>query len=316
MAVLNRRAAGASGWNLRYIWFISMAAAMGGLLFGYDWVVIGGAKPFYEAFFHLRTPAAVAWAMSSALIGCLFGAVASGLLSDRFGRKRLLLFSALLFAASSLGTGMAGSFTIFLAWRISGGVAIGLASNLSPMYIAEVAPEFLRGRLVAVNQLTIVIGLLGAQTVNWLIARPVPPGATPADILAIVERPAGMALDVRRHGDSCGGVSVGHAVCAGEPALAGARTGNGTRARAVLERIGGTLLADRESWTRSRRRRPKRRPAWISANCWNRAAARPGARRLSGGVPAVVRHQRGLQLRARKCSRRPATRSRIFCSTS
>src|SRR5208283_5966784 len=94
MAVLNRRATGASGWNLRYIWFISMAAAMGGLLFGYDWVVIGGAKPFYETFFHLRTPAAVAWAMSSALIGCLFGAVASGMLSDRFGRKRLLVLAA------------------------------------------------------------------------------------------------------------------------------------------------------------------------------------------------------------------------------
>ena len=245
MAVLNRRVAGASGWNLRYIWFISMAAAMGGLLFGYDWVVIGGAKPFYETFFHLRTPAAVAWAMSSALVGCLFGAVASGLLSDRFGRKRLLLFSALLFAASSLGTGMAGSFTVFLAWRISGGVAIGLASNLSPVYIAEVAPEFLRGRLVAVNQLTIVIGLMGAQVVNWLIARPVPPGATAADILQSWNGQQGWRWMF--------GVTAAPSVMfllamlfVPESPRWLARNGQRSRALAVLERIGGTVFAGRE----------------------------------------------------------------------
>jgi len=245
MAVLNRRATGASGWNLRYIWFISISAAMGGLLFGYDWVVIGGAKPFYETFFHLRTPAAVAWAMSSALIGCLFGAVVSGLLSDRFGRKRLLLFSAVLFTASSLGTGMAGSFAAFLAWRISGGVAIGLASNLSPMYIAEVAPEFLRGRLVAVNQLTIVIGLLGAQVVNWLIARPVPAGATAADILQSWNGQQGWRW-------MFGVTSVPSVMFllailfVPESPRWLARNGQRSRARAVLERIGGALLADRE----------------------------------------------------------------------
>src|SRR5437868_11966666 len=86
-----------------YVWLISASAALGGLLFGYDWVVIGGAKPFYEAFFGLTTPAQVGWAMSSALIGCLFGALVSGVLSDRFGRKRLLLLSALLFVISSVG---------------------------------------------------------------------------------------------------------------------------------------------------------------------------------------------------------------------
>src|ERR1022692_3652276 len=168
--MMDRSSYGAT-YNFRYIWFISIAAAMGGLLFGYDWVVIGGAKPFYEAFFHLRSPSMVAWAMSSALIGCLFGAVASGMLSDRFGRKRLLVLAAFLFTVSSIGTGMAGTFAVFLAWRISGGVAIGLASNLSPMYIAEIAPEGMRGRLVSMNQLTIVIGLLAAQVVNWLIAQ-------------------------------------------------------------------------------------------------------------------------------------------------
>lgn len=169
--------------NIAYIWFISVAAALGGLLFGYDWVVIGGAKPFYEKFFHLQTPAEIGLAMSSALIGCLAGAVASGALSDKFGRKRLLILSALMFTITSIGTGMANTFALFLAWRIVGGIAIGLASNLSPMYIAEVAPRGIRGQLVSINQLTIVIGVLSAQTANWLIARPVPPGLSDAAIL-------------------------------------------------------------------------------------------------------------------------------------
>ena len=157
-------------YNLKYVWGISLVAAMGGLLFGYDWVVIGGAKPFFEKSFGLTTAAEVGWANSCALVGCLVGSLMTGALSDRFGRKKLLLAAALLFAASSVLTGWAGSFSAFVTWRIAGGVAIGMASNLSPMYIAEVAPAHLRGRLVAVNQLTIVIGILAAQIVNWIIA--------------------------------------------------------------------------------------------------------------------------------------------------
>jgi sugar porter (SP) family MFS transporter len=157
-------------YNLGYVWTISLVAAMGGLLFGYDWVVIGGAKPFFERSFGLTTAAEIGWANSCALVGCLIGSLATGVLGDRFGRKRLLVASALLFAASSILTGWAGSFGAFAAWRITGGVAIGMASSLSPMYIAEVAPPHLRGRLVAVNQLTIVIGILAAQVVNWVIA--------------------------------------------------------------------------------------------------------------------------------------------------
>jgi len=156
--------------NTRYLWTISLVAAMGGLLFGYDWVVVGGAKPFFEKHFGLTSEALSGWANSCALIGCLLGSIVTGGLSDRFGRKRLLLAAALLFAVSSVLTGWAGTFTGFVVWRILGGVAIGMASNLSPMYIAEIAPAHLRGRLVAVNQLTIVIGILGAQIVNWLIA--------------------------------------------------------------------------------------------------------------------------------------------------
>jgi SP family xylose:H+ symportor-like MFS transporter len=165
-------------YNLRYVWLISLVAAMGGLLFGYDWVVIGGAKPFFEPFFHLTRESLRGWANSCALLGCLAGAVLSGGMSDRFGRKRLLSAAAVLFAVSSVLTGWAPSFDWFVAFRILGGVAIGMASNLSPMYIAEVAPAHIRGRLVSTNQLTIVIGILSAQIVNWLIARSVPNGAT------------------------------------------------------------------------------------------------------------------------------------------
>src|SRR5271157_5329805 len=161
-----------------YIWFISISAALGGLLFGWDWVVIGGAKPFFERFFDLRDPALVGWAVSCALIGCLVGAVAAGAMSDRFGRKRLLILSALLFAATSIGNALAPTFAAFIAWRMLGGVAIGLASSLSPMYISEVAPARMRGRLVSINQLTIVVGILLAQFGNWALVRHLPAGAT------------------------------------------------------------------------------------------------------------------------------------------
>jgi sugar porter (SP) family MFS transporter len=167
-----------------YLWLAATSAALGGLLFGYDWVVIGGAKPFYEIYFQLSSPRLQGWAMSCALIGCLIGAVAAGRLSDRFGRKYLLTLSALVFAASSLGTALAAHFTAFVAWRILGGFAIGLASGVSPVYLAEISPAHLRGRLVSLNQMAIVIGILLAQVVNWLIARPVPAGATATEILA------------------------------------------------------------------------------------------------------------------------------------
>ncbi|MGH9435593.1 MAG: sugar porter family MFS transporter [Terriglobia bacterium] len=180
------RAAGShlnAGYNRAYVWAISLVAALGGLLFGYDWVVIGGAKPFYEQFFHLSDPSQQGWAMSCALVGCLIGALISGGLTERYGRKRLLIAAAMLFAVSSLGTGLADAFTTFVVWRIAGGVAIGLASSLSPMYIAEIAPAHLRGKLVSMNQLTIVIGILLAQCMNWMIAKPVPANATALEIL-------------------------------------------------------------------------------------------------------------------------------------
>lgn len=166
-------------FNKQFIIGITLVSAMGGLLFGYDWVVIGGAKPFYERFFGITHSVSMqGWAMSSALIGCLIGALSSGYFSDRFGRKLPLIIAAALFTISAVGTGAINTFVPFIVFRILGGLAIGMASAISPMYIAEISPAHLRGRLVAVNQLTIVIGILAAQIINYLIAEKVPDSAT------------------------------------------------------------------------------------------------------------------------------------------
>ena len=173
-----------SKYNNRFILGITLVSAMGGLLFGYDWVVIGGAKPFYERFFDITSsPYLQGWAMSSALIGCLFGAMVSGWFSDRWGRKLPLIMAAAMFTISAIGTGMVHHFSPFVIYRLIGGLGIGLASAISPMYIAEISPASIRGRLVSVNQLTIVIGILAAQLINFLIAEKIPGGATDTEIL-------------------------------------------------------------------------------------------------------------------------------------
>ena len=167
--------------NTKYVLFLALVSAMGGLLFGYDWVVIGGAKPFYERFFDISSSATYqGFAMSSALFGCLIGAAISGYFTDKYGRKIPLLFAAFLFIFTSLGTGAFNSFSLFMGFRIVGGIGIGIASNVSPVYIAEIAPAHMRGKLVAINQLTIALGVLGAQLTNMLIAEPVPVGASDA----------------------------------------------------------------------------------------------------------------------------------------
>ena len=160
-----------------------MVGAFGGLLFGYDWVVIGGAKPFYEAYFGIgSSPSDQGLAMTVALIGCMFGALTVGWLADRMVRKKLLTLSSIVFLLSAWFTGAVHGFHMFLIARFFGGVGIGLASGLSPMYIAEVAPASIRGRMVSLNQMMIVIGILAAQIVNWLIARPMSAGMTEAAI--------------------------------------------------------------------------------------------------------------------------------------
>ncbi|MDN3670316.1 MFS transporter [Echinicola jeungdonensis] len=136
-------------YNLPYLLALAFTSAMGGLLFGYDWVVIGGAKPFYELFFDINhSPKLQGWAMSSALVGCILGAVTSGTFSDKYGRKIPMIWAAALFIISAFGSGYANDFYWFIIFRLIGGVGIGLASTLSPMYIAELAPQNLEEGLL------------------------------------------------------------------------------------------------------------------------------------------------------------------------
>ncbi len=143
-----------------FIYFISLVSAMGGLLFGYDWVVIGGAKPFYELYFGIADSASdQGLAMTIALIGYMIGAMMCGWLADKIGRKKLLIISALIFFFSAFATGAMSTFPTFLVARFFGGIGIGVASGLSPMYIAEVAPAEYRGRMVSLNQMMTVVNL-------------------------------------------------------------------------------------------------------------------------------------------------------------
>ncbi len=153
-----------------YLMLLTVAAALGGLLFGYDTAVISGAVGFLQKHFELGA-SLKGWAASSALVGCIVGAMAGGPLSDRFGRKKMLVLCAVLFALSGIGSALPATLTHFVWARFVGGFAIGAVSVLSPLYIAEIAPEKIRGRLVSLYQLAIVVGILGVFFVNMLIQR-------------------------------------------------------------------------------------------------------------------------------------------------
>jgi MFS family permease len=141
------------------ILFYTLIAALGGLLFGFDTAVINGALPFFSSHFALDR-VMQGWAVSSGLIGCVIGAICIGKPGDIFGSRSMLKFLALLFIVTALGTGLAPNFSIFIAARKIGGIAIGGASVLCPIYISEISPAEIRGRLGAVFQLAIVIGIL------------------------------------------------------------------------------------------------------------------------------------------------------------
>lgn len=156
--------------NTFFVWKVAFIAAMGGLLFGYDFMVIGGATTFYETYFHLKgRPDLLGLSVGSAPIGCILGAVFSMFFSDKYGRKKLLIWSSVLFLISALGTAVSWSFVVFNIMRLVGGVGIGLAANLSPMYIAEISPTRCRGKVVTTNQFTIMIGIVVSQVVNYII---------------------------------------------------------------------------------------------------------------------------------------------------
>jgi SP family arabinose:H+ symporter-like MFS transporter len=221
--------------NLGYIVLISLVAAFGGFLFGYDTAVVAGAIGFLTQQFNL-TAELTGWAASSLLVGCMAGALLGGPMGDRFGRKPSLVFCAALFALSSLASALPNALGPFAWARFAGGVAIGAASMLSPLYIAEIAPEKIRGTLVALYQLAIVAGILVVFFVN---------------------------LQIQRMGDEAWNVQTGwrwmFASLALPSVLFGVcmavvpesprwlmKMGRRSEARRVLERVGGTESAERE----------------------------------------------------------------------
>jgi SP family arabinose:H+ symporter-like MFS transporter len=152
--------------NNLYLYFICLIATMGGLMFGFDVAIISGAVPFIQPYFGWNE-LQLGWGVSSLLVGAIVGAFGSGVLSDMYGRKKILIFVALFFAVSCIFTALASSSVIFISARLFGGLAVGAASVLSPMYVAEVAPPKNRGMLVAIYQLAIVLGILCSYTINY-----------------------------------------------------------------------------------------------------------------------------------------------------
>jgi len=160
---------GRASVHLRYLVIVALVAAIGGLLFGYDTAVINGANVFLRAHFDIADDAVYGWVCSSALVGCILGAAVAGFLGDSVGRRRSLLICAILYTVSAVGSALATGVSEFVIYRIVGGVGVGAASMLSPIYIAEISPAFLRGRLVSLNQLAIVVGILLAFFANYFI---------------------------------------------------------------------------------------------------------------------------------------------------
>ena len=151
-----------------YVMLISSIAALGGLLFGFDTAVISGTTPFIKPYFNLDD-IWLGWTVSSLLFGCIIGVISAGKPSDRYGRKKTLMAAALLFIVSAFGSALADKLWVFIIFRITGGLGVGIASMLSPMYISEISPAARRGRLVSFNQLAIVIGILLAFISNALL---------------------------------------------------------------------------------------------------------------------------------------------------
>ena len=156
-------------FNSKYILFISFISALGGYLFGFDFAVISGALPFLRIEFALD-PWWEGFLTGSLALGCIIGSLIAGKSSDLYGRRPGLMCSALIFAVSSVGMALSDSLTTFIFMRFFAGLGVGMASMLSPMYIAEISPATIRGRNVAINQLTIVIGILVTNLCNYFLA--------------------------------------------------------------------------------------------------------------------------------------------------
>lgn len=170
-------------------------AALGGLLFGFDTAVISGTTQALQERFAL-TDGMLGFTVSSALIGTVIGALVAGIPADRYGRKAVMMTVAILYVVSALGSGLAPSWVSLIAFRFMGGLAIGAASVVTPIYIAEVSPAKFRGRLVALNQLNIVLGILIAFLSNYIIAGLVGPETAWRWMLGIVAAPSAVFLAV------------------------------------------------------------------------------------------------------------------------
>jgi len=159
---------GANSINKGYLFFIGIIAALGGFLFGYDTAVISGTIGMVTSQYQLDSMME-GWFVSSALIGCIIGVLFAGDLSDRFGRKRILITAGILFSVSAMGCAFTGSHTELIIYRLLGGVGVGVASMLSPLYLSEISPASIRGRMVVLYQFAITIGILFAYFGNALL---------------------------------------------------------------------------------------------------------------------------------------------------
>lgn len=148
---------------------ITLVATLGGLLFGYDTAVISGTVDYLQEHFQISNML-LGMVVSSAIAGCMLGAAVAGGISDRFGRKQSLLLAAVCFFVSAIGTALPQEIFQLIGFRVLGGIGVGIASVVSPMYIAEVSPEKIRGRLVSLNQIAILTGMVIVYTVNSFIA--------------------------------------------------------------------------------------------------------------------------------------------------
>jgi len=165
---MNSATASAEHLNVSYVLLLAATAALGGLLFGFDIAIITGAGPFLEKHFQLDQ-LALGWAFSSLLFGCVLGSAATGWITDKFGRRSPLLWVAALFTLTSIATGCATSFNLFIVARLLGGIAVGSVSVLAPLYVSEVSPPAVRGRMGALYQLAIVTGVMASYCINYLL---------------------------------------------------------------------------------------------------------------------------------------------------
>jgi SP family arabinose:H+ symporter-like MFS transporter len=243
--------------NFRYVAFLACTASLGGMLFGFDIAIIAGAGPFIARDFAL-SDFGLGWAFSSLLFGCVLGCFIAGKLTDRFGRKRLLVLVALLFAMTSIATALAPSFTAFVSARLLGGIAVGGVSLLSPMYVAEVSPPSIRGRMGTFYQMSIILGVIVSYAINYLLRNTGPNNWRWMFLTGVIPS----------------AVFLLFVVLAPESPRFLAMSGRQAEAFAVLERIGGTNTA-RDQITEIEATLHKESRAW-------RGLLRPGVRRALG----------------------------------